>query len=132
MTTLLLTGLPGNRHAALSRPAPAADPLAVRRAQEFMEAHAERPIAMAEIAAASGVSLRSLQDAYRKARGLTLGEGLLMLRLERFRAGLMARDGHLSVAEVAFAAGFGHLGRAAAVYRERYGETPSETLRRRR
>ena len=31
----------------------------------------------------------------------------------------------------AFAAGFGHLGRAAAAYRERFGEAPSETLRRR-
>ena len=49
-----------------------------------MEAHAERPISMAEIAAASGGSLRSLQDAYRNAKGMTLGEGLLDLRLARF------------------------------------------------
>jgi transcriptional regulator GlxA family with amidase domain len=132
MTTLLLSGLVNNKTALFARPAPAADPLAVRRAQEFMEAHAERPIAMAEIAAASGVSLRSLQDAYRGARGMTLGEGLLALRLERFRARLLAGDGVLSVAEAAFAAGFGHLGRAAAVYRDHYGETPSETIRRHR
>ena len=63
MTTLLLTGLPNNKTGVFSKPAPAADPLAVRRAQDFMEAHAELPISMAEIAAASGVSLRSLQDA---------------------------------------------------------------------
>jgi AraC-like DNA-binding protein len=131
MTTLLLTGLANNKTPLLSRPAPAADPLAVRQAQEFMEANAERALSTAEIAAASGVSLRSLQDAYRKTRSMTLGEGLLALRLERFRAALLARENNQSVAEAAFAAGFGHLGRAAAVYRDRYGETPSETLRRR-
>lgn len=131
MTTLLLTGLVNNKAAIFARPAAAADTVAVRRAQDFMAANAERAISMAEIAAASGVSLRSLQDAYRKARGMTLGEGLLKLRLERFRAALLVRGASVSVAEAAFAAGFGHLGRAAAVYRERYGETPSETLRRR-
>lgn len=131
MTALLLTGVASNKTALFMRPAPTADPIAVRRAQDFMEAHAERPISMAEIAAASGVSLRSLQDTYRKSKSMTLGEGLLSLRLDRFRARLLATDGDRSVAEAAFAAGFGHLGRAALVYRERYGETPSETLRQR-
>jgi AraC-like DNA-binding protein len=131
MTTLLLTGLANNKTPLFARPAPSADPSAVRKAQEFMQAHAERPISMAEIAAASGVSLRSLQDAYRKSRNMTLGEGLLSLRLERFREALVTHAGFRSVAEAAFAAGFGQLGRAAAAYRDRYGEAPSETLRRR-
>lgn len=132
LTTLLLSRLPSSVTTTFSRPAPCADPLAVRRAQDFMAANAEHPISMAEIATASNVSLRSLQDAYRKARGMTLGDGLLMLRLERFRNALLAADTHGSVADAAFAAGFGHLGRAAAAYRDRYGEAPSETLRRRR
>lgn len=132
LTTLLLSRLPSSVSSAFSRPAPSADPLAVRRAQDYMAANAERAISMAEIAAVSGVSLRSLQDAYRKARGVTLGEGLLLLRLERFRISLLAVEAHGSVADAAFAAGFGHLGRAAAAYKQRYGEAPSETLRRHR
>ncbi|UVC07959.1 helix-turn-helix domain-containing protein [Rhizobium sp. TH2] len=131
LTTLLLSSLASSVASAFQRPAPPAGPIAVRRAQEFMAANAERAISMAEIAAASGVSLRSLQDAYRKSRNRTLGEGLLALRLERFRAALVALDGMPSVSAAAFAAGFGHLGRAAAAYRERYGETPFETLKRR-
>ncbi|CAN7676294.1 AraC family transcriptional regulator [Rhizobium sp. LjRoot254] len=131
LTTLLLSSLASSVASAFQRPAPSAGPVAVRRAQDFMAANAEWAISMAEIAAASGVSLRSLQDAYRKSRGVTLGEGLLSLRLERFRAALVARDGMPSVSAAAFVAGFGHLGRAAAAYRERYGETPFETLRRR-
>lgn len=131
LTTLLLSSLVSSVASVFQRPAPSADPIAVRRAQEFMAANAERAISMAEIAAASGVSLRSLQDAYRKSHGMTLGEGLLSLRLERFRASLVAHDGVPSVSAAAFDAGFGHLGRAAAAYRERYGETPFETLKRR-
>lgn len=132
LTTLMLSSLPSTVLSAFSRPAPSADPIAVRRAQEYMTANAERAITMAEIAAAASVSLRSLQDAYRKARGVTLGEGLLALRLDRFRVALLSGECNFSVAEAAFAAGFGHLGRAAAAYRERFGEAPSETLRRRR
>jgi AraC-like DNA-binding protein len=132
LTTLLLSRLASSVAPAFAQPAPSADPLAVRRAQDFMTANAERAISMAEIATASGVSLRSLQDAYRKARGVTLSEGLLLLRLDRFRRSLLSIDTQGSVADAAFAAGFGHLGRAAAAYRDHYGEAPSETLRRRR
>lgn len=132
LTTLLLSKLPSSVAASFARPAPSADPLAVRRAQDYMAANAERAISMAEIAGAAGVSLRSLQDAYRRARGVTLGEGLLLLRLDRFRTALLASEIQGSVADAAFAAGFGHLGRAAAVYKQHYGEAPSETLRRHR
>lgn len=132
LTTLLLSSLASSVASAFQRPASSAGPIAVRQAQDFMAANAERAISMAEIAAASGVSLRSLQDAYRKSRGVTLGEGLLSLRLERFRTLLLAFENQGSVSDAAFAAGFGHLGRAAAAYRERYGEAPSETLRRHR
>jgi AraC-like DNA-binding protein len=131
LATLLLSSLKSSASAAFASPAPSADPMAVRRAHEFMAANADSAISMGEIAAVSGVSLRSLQDAYRKARGMTLGEGLLALRLERFRQLLLAKEKVASVADAAFSVGFGHLGRAAAAYRERYGETPSETLRRR-
>jgi AraC-like DNA-binding protein len=131
MTTLLLSSLASSVASTFQRPAPSADPVAVRRAQDFMAANAARAISMADIAAASGVSLRSLQDAYRKSRGVTLGEGLLSLRLERFRESLMERGAVVSVTDAAFSAGLGHLGRAAAAYRARYGETPSKTIRRR-
>ncbi len=113
LTTLLLTSL-------------------TRRADAFIAEHADRPISMAEVAAAAGTSLRSLQDAYRLARGLTLTESIRNIRLERFRAMLEDPEGSASVTDIAFTVGFGHLGRAAAVYRARFGETPQQTLRRRR
>jgi transcriptional regulator GlxA family with amidase domain len=103
----------------------------VRRAELFIAGAADRPIAMTEVAEAAGVCLRSLQEAFKRARGVTLTQALQNARLERFRAQLRDSSGSASVADMAFAAGFGHLGRAAAAYRARYGEAPSQTVRRR-
>ena len=43
-----------------------APPAAVRGAAEFMEAHAGEPVTTAQIAAAAGVTTRTLQDAFRR------------------------------------------------------------------
>ena len=132
LATLLLTGLDHSRTALLARPAPAPAPAAVRRAEAYIEAHLGQVMAMADVAGAAGVCLRSLQEQFRQSRGVTLTEWIQTMRLEQFRAGLLAAEPEDSVADLAFAAGLGHLGRAAAAYRQRYGETPSETLRRHR
>ena len=132
LTTLLLTGCDHTGSQLISAPFAAAAPSAVRRAEAYIVDHAEQPMAMAHIAEAAGTCLRSLQDAYKRTYGVTLSAGIQRARLERFRTGLLDPKGPASVADAAFAAGFGHLGRAAAVYREHYGETPSQTFRRRR
>ncbi len=115
----------------MSAPVGAPAPAAVRSAERFILENAGRPIATADIAAAAGTCLRSLQDAFKKARGITLTEALQAARMERLRASLLDPAAPGSVADLVFAAGFGHLGRTAAAYRARYGESPSETLRRR-
>ncbi len=132
LTTLLLSGFAHTGSDILSRPQPAPAPAAVRRAEEFIEAHAAHPIAMADIAAAAGVPLRSLQEAFKRARGVTLSEAVLETRLDHFHARLKNPPPGASVADVAFECGFGHLGRAAAAYQARFGEAPSQTLRRNR
>lgn len=132
LTTLLLTGFSSNKSAAFAKPVPSAGSSAITRAEEFIRANAARAISMVEVAEAAGVSLRSLQDAYKRSQGMTLGDGLLNARLARFREGLLSAGSHGTVADVAFASGFGHLGRAAAAYKERFGEAPSETLRKRK
>lgn len=132
LASLLLAALPHSERAALDRPAPPACSAAVRRAEDWIRANIDRPIAVAEIAAAAGVGLRALQEGVRRERATTLTQVIETLRLERFRAGLTDPHSTGTVTEIAGIAGLGHLGRAAAAYRRRYGETPSETLRRRR
>lgn len=132
LVSLLLTGLESNCTRALRQPLTGVGPAPVRRADEFIRARAAENISMADIAMAAGIPLRTLQEAYRKAHGRTLSDGVQQARLESLRALLLNPGSSSSVAEAVLASGFGHLGRAASAYRETYGETPSETLRRAR
>ena len=130
LASLLLTSFAHSQRAALDAPAPPAGSNAVARAEEWVRANIDRPFSVAEIARAAGASLRSLQDGVRRQKGATLTQMVETIRLERFRALLSDPESRQSVTEAASIAGLGHLGRAAAAYRRRYGETPSQTLRR--
>ncbi len=132
LTTLLLCSLRHNQSALLEIPARAPAPKAVRRAEEYIDAHLDGSIAVAEVAAAAGANLRSLQTAFKSTRGSSMSQSIHNKRLDRFRAALIDPDGLDSVTAIAYTVGLGHLGRAAAAYRARYGETPQQTLRRRR
>jgi transcriptional regulator GlxA family with amidase domain len=95
-----------------------------------MRSHAEEPLTVAEIANAVGVGPRALQAAFRASHGITPRQLLAEIRLEEARARLLAPEAEMTVTDAALASGFAHFGRFAAAYRERYGELPSETLRR--
>jgi AraC-like DNA-binding protein len=131
LTTLLLTGLVHNHSNAFAGAFGEAAPRAVRRAEAYIDAHISDPIAMEDVARAAGANLRSLQNAYRKTFGATLTETIQGKRLELFRRRLGDPAAPASITEIAYSAGLAHLGRAAAAYRQRYGETPRETMRRR-
>ena len=92
---------------------------------------AVKAIGLADVASAAGVSARALQLAFRRFRDTTPMARLRALRLELAREELArgTRDG-TTVTSVAIARGFGSPGRFAADYRARFGESPSETLRR--
>lgn len=111
-----------------------AAPGAVRRAVAFLEEHAASAVSVPDVAAAARVSVRSLQALFRRHLGVTPLEHLHAIRLEAARRDLLALDiskrGH-SVREVAVAWGFGNSGRFARMYAARFGERPSDTLRRR-
>lgn len=129
---LLLTGLAHDRSALLASPACAPAPWHVKRAEDFLRAHPDREITVSELAAISGVSLRALQEGFRRFRHVTLTEAIRDARLIYWRRLLESPPDGAGVGTLAMAAGLMHLGRAAALYAKRYGETPSETLRRHR
>ncbi|SEK16791.1 transcriptional regulator, AraC family [Variovorax sp. OK212] len=106
-------------------------PRVVRKAQEFMAAHAEQPVSLADVCREVGCSARALQLAFRQHADQGPMEFLRELRLDRVRAELLAPpQGHGGVRETAQKYGFLHLGHFAAQYRSRFGERPSETLAR--
>ncbi len=102
----------------------------LRRALEYVHEHAREPIGTPEIAAAAGLSPRGLQQSLRRHLDQTPGDLLRSVRLDGARADLVRGDRDAtSVADIARAWGFGHLGRFSATYRARFGELPSESLR---
>ncbi|MFG2342043.1 AraC family transcriptional regulator [Streptomyces yangpuensis] len=106
---------------------------AVHRAREFCTEHAHEPIGTADMARAAGVAPRTLRDGFRRHLDTTP-----LAYLRTVRLGLAHRDltavakglARGNVTEVALRWGFTHLGRFTAGYRQAYGETPSQTLRR--
>ncbi len=112
-------------------------PRSVRRAQALMVAAPAGGIPLPVLARDCGVSVRTLQDNFRQFTGLSPSDWWRGYRLDRVRAALRAagpdRDGYEGgVTQAATAYGFYHLGRFAEQYRARFGEPPSETLRRAR
>ncbi|HWJ66197.1 MAG TPA: AraC family transcriptional regulator [Nocardioides sp.] len=103
-------------------------PRIVSRVVEAMEADPARDWTAADLARESGVGIRRLQQGFQRYLGTTPTHQLLEIRLARVHADLLTGSA-TSVAEAANRWGFAHLGRFAASYRERYGATPSETLR---
>ncbi|MBM2618398.1 helix-turn-helix transcriptional regulator [Actinoplanes sp. LDG1-06] len=101
-------------------------PAVVRRATEFMDANAARPLTVAEIAEAAGVNPRTLQAAFRHHSAIAPLTYLRRARLERARAELRAArhgDG-TTVAAVASRWGFHRPARFATAYRAAFGEPP--------
>lgn len=103
-------------------------PRHVRRAEEFMRANLVERLTMVEIAEAAGCSVRSLQTGFQAAHGVTPGEYLSQLRLDRARDMLLAARPGTSVTEVALSNGFSHLGRFSTAFAARFGERPVEML----
>jgi len=102
-----------------------------RQAVDFVHAHAHLPITSTDMAEAAHLSLRGLQEAFRRDLDTTPSAYLRSVRLERVRQELLVGDpASTSVADVARRWAFGHLGRFAASYTNRFGELPSVTLRR--
>lgn len=104
----------------------------VRRALDYLEAHLSETITMDELAEVVGASVRTIQQGFRDELGVSPMAYVRDRRLERARQELFdaqASDG-VTVTAVAEHWGFNHLGSFAVLYRRRWGESPSETLRR--
>ncbi len=85
-----------------------------------------------DIANAAGLSVRGLQSAFHTNLTQSPLQHLRDVRLDRAREDLIHPAGGAEVREVANRWHFAHLGRFAGYYADRFGETPSRTLRKHR
>lgn len=114
----------------LEAPAPPMRPAAVKRVVDVIQERPAETYDAARLARISQVSLRTLQEAFRRHVGMSPMAYLYDVRLQRVHDQLrVSAPGSTTVSDVAHQWGFVHLGRFARRYRERFGEPPSRTLR---
>lgn len=118
---------------ALTRDERTPAPRAIRAAIDIIEAEAHLPLTLSVIARRSHISVRALQQGFRRHLATTPTEYLRQVRLRRAHTSLVEADpSTASVSSVAYHWGFTNLGRFAAMHSLRYGESPAVTLRRSR
>jgi len=104
----------------------------VKEAVEYIESHLSEPLTMEDIAAHVDMSIRSVRQGFRQEMDVSPMSYVRDRRLDHARAELsdaIPSDG-VSVTDVAMKWGFTHLSNFSALYRRRFGELPSQTLRR--
>jgi AraC-like DNA-binding protein len=115
----------------LAEDAGQAPPHAIRAAIAILEEEAHLPTTVTSLAARTHVSVRALQQGFRDYLGMSPMTYLREVRLRRAHQMLQDCDpSAVTVASVAYQWGFSNLGRFSAAHTHRYGESPSETLRR--
>ena len=108
----------------------AEQPQRLRRAIAFIEDNAQLDIRLVDIAAAIGVTPRTVQYTFRRHLGTTPLEYLRRVRLHRAHHDLQAADPTVdTVMAIAGRWRFGHPGRFSMAYKEAFGTPPSRTLR---
>jgi len=132
LITSLVDAVATSDGTALGSTEPALRSRALRLALDYIEARADEPPTIEDLCTASGVSLRTLEYAFRDRFGVTPKQYLQTVRLRKVRRDLHRFGRHAPISEIAASWGFWHMGQFAADYRRRFGELPSETLRRKR
>jgi len=130
---LIVSFLCNNRHNYSIQLDEGVHPIAswqVRRAEEYIEAHWNQPITIEELARVTSASARSIFHQFKKDRGQSPMAFVKQVRLRYARDMLERKDQNPSVTATAFACGFTNLGHFARDYFKRFGERPSDTVKR--
>lgn len=120
---------PHNYSEALRRPGPLIAPRHVKLAVDYIQAHPEALLSGNELAALSNVSLRALQEGFRRFVGSSIVAYQRQVRLERAYETLL-RDASQSVSEIALRLGFSNVGRFCQYFQNAYGMSPADLRQR--
>lgn len=121
----LLEVWPHNYSEALQRPQKLIAPRHVKLAVDYIQAHPDALVSGNELAALSNVSLRALQDGFRRFVGTSIVAYQRQVRLQRAYDALR-QDASRSVSEISLALGFSNVGRFCQYFQGAYGISPAE------
>ena len=130
LSLLLLRSLRKDEGRAIADRSSQVAPYYVRRAEQFVSENYMKPIDIADLAIATGVSSRTLYYGFKQHRGASPRKYLKGVRLLRARRSLLeaqVRGGR--VGEVAMAVGYDNKSQFARDYKDYFGESPTATLR---
>jgi AraC family transcriptional regulator len=125
-----LLSLQGRRSTPHSKPTRALPAWRLRNVIEYIEAHLDKDLTLAELAAVAGFSLSHFKSLFKQSVGLSVHRFVLERRVERARLRLL--EGEASLTGVALEAGFAHPSHMARCMRRLLGISPSDITRNRR
>jgi AraC family ethanolamine operon transcriptional activator len=121
-------------HAFLTAPGEVSSAVAIRKyvricrlVDEFVHNSTVEVPTSTEIAAAAGVTIRTLHNAMIAVKGVSLQKFMLLNRLWAVRAAQLRAGPEDLIKTIALDHGFWHLGRFSRTYRAFFGESPSQT-----
>lgn len=126
---MVLETWPNSYSEALRQPPPMIAPRYVKLAVDFIHDHPHVLASGEELAALTGVSLRSLQAGFRRFVGSPISVYQRQRRLELARDDLL-RDAGASVEDIALRWGFTNTGRFSRYFRSAFGVSPAELAKR--
>jgi AraC-like DNA-binding protein len=130
VVSTLVSAQPHDMRESKSARCAAVLPRHVKRVQDYLRANASEPVTADQMALVAGVSLRSLYAGFKDYCGVSPMQYLRTLRLDGARKSLL-NEPDCNIASIAMHWGFGHLGRFSIEYKDRFGESPSQSVRRR-
>ncbi len=128
---VLLNAQPNNYSTELASRTPVAAPHYVHRVEEYIDAHCAEPITLTQLVDISSVSGRTLLEGFKKHKGTSPMKYLKAVRMERVHIDLKQSEAtNRNVTEIALAWGFTQLGKFSVEYKQKFGESPSDTLKK--
>jgi AraC-like DNA-binding protein len=118
----VVSRLEHNHSARMQRQGSPAIPSVLRRAEAFIHAHADRPVTLADVAAAAGCGTGTLNATFRRFRDMTPLAALHDIRLQHVRDALRMAGDKVATRTIARRFGFTNPSRFIAAYVKRFGE----------
>lgn len=128
LITGFLMAQPSTVHHLMTQAQPQVSSPQINRARTYILENLTDPITVAQIAAAAGCSIRSLQLSFQQSLGCTPVGFLQRQRLNHAHLLAQSLPKDTLVSGIAYEAGFFHLGRFSIAYREVFGCSPRDTL----
>ena len=105
--------------------------LVLSRARMYIDHHLGGTVRMADLCRNAGASSRTVERVFQQELQMTPTAYIRVRRLNAVKRELMGPAGaEKSITEIALFYGFGHHGRFSAAYREHFGHSPSDELKR--